>query len=216
MENIGRFLARSILGAAGLLAVAVSVSVLILRGPNKPETWTVIAASLAVITSVISTWSSRRVLELQEDAQLPNPTPNFDLKSKFGVALFTITNNGRSTAYNISLRWDVDLIDHDGKKIGFLKESNRAGISQLLPSESLSQWIDIHAGFIRRLPEKDYSGQMTFEDARGKKFNRAFRLSAHQYHGTPAHDGEWTKTQYELQKIPKELENIRRLLERRS
>jgi hypothetical protein len=94
---------------------------LFVREADKPETWTVTAAALAVITSVISTWSSRRVLEIQEDAQRPNPVPAFDFKSRYGLALFRVTNSGASTAYNIHLQWDVDLIDHHGKKIGFFK-----------------------------------------------------------------------------------------------
>lgn len=212
--NFNRLFARVILIAAGLFASIISVLVVTFRGTDKPETWTVIAASLAVLTSVISTWSSRRLLELQEDAQQPNPTPNFDLKSKFGAALFTVSNTGKLTAYNISLEWDVALKDMEDRIIGFVK-TTRPGIAQLLPGESLSQWINVHADFIQNLPDQDYRGRIEYEDANGRKYKKTFRLDGHQYDGTPAHDGEWTKTQYELQKIPRELQAIRQILERK-
>jgi hypothetical protein len=212
---IDRLFARTILAAAFLLAAAVSLSVIVFRGPDKPETWTVVAASLAVLTSVISTWSSRRILELQEDAQKPNPVPAFDMMSKYGSVLFKVKNSGAAAAYNIALTWNVDLLGHDDSRKGFIAESGRPGIGHLLPGESISQMIDVHHGFIARLPESDYSGEITFEDASGRKFRRPFRLSGRQYDGTPSYDAEVVKTQYELQKIPTELREIRHLIETR-
>jgi hypothetical protein len=54
--------------------------------------WATIAAVLAVVAAVCSAWTSQRVLELQEDAQQPNPTPELDLRSRFSLTQFRITN----------------------------------------------------------------------------------------------------------------------------
>ena len=116
-QDTSRLLARLALGTAFAIAVIIPVVAFIVRGADKPETWTVAAAALAVITSVISTWSSRRILELQEDAQKPNPTPAFDLSSRHGLALLRVKNTGAATAHNVSLEWDIELFDHHKKKI---------------------------------------------------------------------------------------------------
>lgn len=213
-DRINRLLTRAALGIAFVAAVAIPLIALFVRGADKPETWTVTAAALAVITSVISTWSSRRVLEIQEDAQRPSPTPAFDFKSRYGLALLRITNSGAATAYDIHLEWDVDLTDHHNKKIGFFKTENQDSIAILLPKESVSQVIDAPHNFLSRLPPTDFTGHIVFHDATEREYRRPFRLSARQYEGTPSNDEEWPKTQHELQKIPEELQKIRRLLEK--
>jgi hypothetical protein len=40
---------------------------------------------LAVITSVIASLNSQRVVELEEDRLLPHVEPSFDLKSRYGL-----------------------------------------------------------------------------------------------------------------------------------
>jgi hypothetical protein len=209
-----RLFARVTLAAALILAAAIPILAFILRGYDKAETWTVTAGALAVITSVISTWSSRRVLELQEDAQKPKPIPAFDMTSKYGSVLLRVTNSGATPAYNISLKWNIDLLGHDNEKLGFIQKGDRPGIGHLLAGESLSQMVDVHHSFIRRLPASDYSGEITFEDSLGQKYAKPFRLSGKQYENTPSYDDERQKTAFELQKIPKELQAIRDLLEK--
>lgn len=212
--NSGRIVARLALAIAFVAALAIPVVAFIVRGPDKPETWTVAAAALAVATSIIAAWSSRRVVELQEDAQKPNPYPVFDLTSRFGLALLRVKNTGGTPAHNISLEWVLELKNRKGDIIGFPKTTTAPAISILLPGESISQIIGVHHEFIANHPETEFTGHITFQDPSRYTYRRPFRLDARPYLSTPTHDDEVVKTHYELQKLPKELEGIRTVLEK--
>lgn len=214
MRNGSRILSRIALGISFLLAAAIPFAAFVIRGPSQPETWAVAAAALAVMTSVISTWSSRRVLELQEDSQRPNPYPTIDVNSRHQLAMLRIKNTGGTPAHNVSLDWDTALLDHDGNKIGFSTESDVPSITTLLPGESISQIITVTHEFIKNHPEGDFTGRIKFEDASGLKYKKNFRLDGRQYARSPTYDEEGPRTHYQLQKIPEELNGIRRLLEK--
>lgn len=212
--SCGRTIARLALVIAFLAALAIPVVAFIVRGPDAPETWTLAAAALAVVTSIISAWSSRRVVELQEDAQKPNPYPTFDLTSRFGLALLRVKNTGGTPAHNISLEWVPELENDRGETIGFPNTTAAPAISVLLPGESISQIIGVHHDFFANHPETEFTGHVTFQDPSRHTYRRPFRLDARPYLGTPTHDDEAVKTHYELQKLPKELEGIRTVLEK--
>lgn len=214
--EISRIISRITLGLAFSIAFVISVLAFFIRGTDKTETWTVAAAALAVITSVISAWSSRRTLELQEDAQKPNVFPSFDLHSRHQVALLRVSNVGATAAHNISLEWNTDLTNNSNKKIGFFKIDNIPAIPVLLPKESITQFIDVHHGFIGRHPDHEYSGKIFFEDVSKRNYTREFRLDARPYAMTPSYDKEDSRTHYQLQKIPEELSKIRELLQKTS
>lgn len=214
--NSGRLIARLALAVAFVTALAMPVVAFIVRGPDKPETWTIAAAALAVVTSIIAAWSSRRVVELQEDVQKPNPYPAFDLTSRFGLALLRVKNTGGTSAHNISLEWTPELKNDTNKIIGFPKTDTGPTISVLLPGENISQIIGVHHEFIANHLETEFTGYITFQDPSRYTYRRPFRLDARPYLGTPTHDDEAVKTLYELQKLPKELEGIRTVLEKLS
>ena len=197
--NCGRIIARFALAVAFGAALAIPVAAFIVRGPDKPETWIVASAALAVVTAIISAWSSRRVVELQEDAQKPNPYPTFDLASRFGLALLKVKNTGGTPAHNISLEWVPELKNRTGEIIGFPKTTNGPAISVLLPGESISQIIGVHHEFIVNHPETEFTGYITFQDPSRYTYRRPFRLDARPYLDTPTHDDEAVKTLYELQ-----------------
>jgi heme A synthase len=52
--SIGRLFSRIALIVAFVAALAMPVFAFIVRGPEKPETWTLAAAALAVVTAIIS------------------------------------------------------------------------------------------------------------------------------------------------------------------
>jgi hypothetical protein len=64
-----------------LLSVIVVLFSIITFGVENKEAWVVIAAGLAVITSVISSWAAHRTLEMQENALKPFPYPFIDTTS---------------------------------------------------------------------------------------------------------------------------------------
>jgi hypothetical protein len=214
--DTGRVLTRLALASAFAIAAGIPVVAFIDQGADKPETWTILAAALAVITSIIATWASRRVVELQEVAQRANPYPIFDLTSRYGLAMLRIKNTGATAAHNISLKWNIDLKNHRGEIIGFAKEGSVPGITTLLPGESISQIIGPHHEFINGHPDGEFAGTMMFEDPSRRSYKRAFRLDGRTYSGSPSYDEEAVKTHYELQKIPKEIETLRKVLEKKS
>lgn len=210
----GRIVARIALSGAFIIALAIPMVAYAVRGPDKPETWLVAASALAVLTSVVSTWSSRRVVELQEDERRPSPYPAFDFTGRHGLAMLRVKNTGGTAAHDVGLRWDVALRDHHGEVIGFPLTQGRAPISVLLPGETITQIIDTHHEFIARHPASEFTGRIEYRDPSGRRSVRLFRLDGRQFARTPAYDYEGSRTHFELQKLPSELKKIRQLLQR--
>ena len=154
------------------------------------------------------------MLELQEDAQKPNPYPTFDMASRHQLAMLRIKNAGWTAAHDVSLEWDIELINQRGKKIGFFKKGDSPGIAVLLPGESISQIIAVHHKFIEQHPNFDYTGTVVFQDPLGREYRKAFRLDGRQYAEAPTYDEEAPRTHHELQRIPQELKQIREVLKR--
>ncbi|HSG15109.1 MAG TPA: hypothetical protein VLE70_02150 [Anaerolineae bacterium] len=140
----------------------------------------------------------------------------FDLTSRFGLALLRVKNTGGMVAHSISLEWTPELRNDKGETIGFPKTNDTPAISVLLPGESISQIIGVHHEFIASHPETEFTGYITFQDPSRYTYKRPFRLDGRPFVGTPTHDDEAVKTHYELQKLPKELADIRKVLEKLS
>jgi hypothetical protein len=210
----GRLIFRVVLLVAFGTALAVPILVFVLRGMDHAETWTVTAAALAVLTSIVSAWSTRTIVELQEDAKRPNPVPTFDLGSRYDVALFRVRNVGGTAAYDISFDWTTELKTvTDGKTIGFSKASSTPAISVLPPGESISQIIGLSSEFVRAHPDGEYTGFMSFQDASGYRYRRSFRLDGRSYKGAARYADESLRTHYELQQLPHKLAAIQSVLE---
>ncbi len=77
------------------------------------------AASLAVITAVISTWSSQKIIWKQEDELEPDLIVGFDLDSRSGLIQLLIMNKGGGNAYDVSIEWIKPLIGFNNKIINF-------------------------------------------------------------------------------------------------
>ncbi len=201
-----------------LLAFAIFISIIVTAIALKPAldgkeaAWAVIAASLAVITSVVSSWNAQRVVELEEDKQLPYPYPYFDLKSRYGLILLRVTNFGQSAAHNIKINFDIELIDHKGKSITFISGDGDSKIPILLPQQSLSKTIDGHVDFFKQKKVQNYTGTIKFENSSGKRMEHPFIIDAEMYAETPTYDKEDLKTHYELQKIPKAIDGLSNIL----
>lgn len=204
-----RAIVRATLIIAGIIAVAAIIATLSLVGPGSTETWAVIAAALAVITSVISSWPAQRVLELQQDAQQPYPYPAIDVKSRYGLMQLRVTNSGGSAAHDISLRWDKPLLNTQGELVRFTKHAGAPEIPVLLPGESAAMLVGGSHALYEKYQDMNYSGEVEFRDASGTRIKHPFHLSAEAYRSTLVHDQEEPKTHYELQKIPDELQKLR-------
>ena len=201
-----------------LLAVAIFISIIVAAISLKfalkgiESAWAVIAALLAVITSVVSSWNAQRVVELEEDKQLPYPYPYFDVKSRYGLILLRVTNFGQSAAHNIKIEFDNELLDHKGKPIEFISGKDGSNIPILLPQQSISKTVDGHVDFFKEKKVKNYTGTIKYENASGKKLKHPFIIDAEMYAETPTYDKEDLRTHYELQKIPKAIEDLSNML----
>lgn len=176
----GRIFARVWLAGAGLVAVSVAVGAFFKGDATNPTTWAVTAAAMAVISSVVSAWTSRRAVELQEDAMEPRLVASVDLHSRYQMAQFRLTNTGGSSAHDLRLTWTTPLLTEEGKEVMLghdghlpvLVAGDVASVSLGL-SHKLTQWT----------PGATAHGTIAFTTASGRKRCNAFTLSlAHELH----------------------------------
>ena len=106
---------RAAINAISLAAVAIAFFIL-MKGLRSNDSNT-IAGSLAVITAVISTWSSQKVIWKQEDDLEPDISVGFDLDSRSGVIQLLLNNKGGSNAYDVRLEWIKPLIGYQNKAV---------------------------------------------------------------------------------------------------
>lgn len=209
---MSRVVSRVALLLAGIISILVIVYSIIAIGINNKETWAVVAAALAVITSVFSSWSSQRVLELEEDSQRPYPYPSIDVKSRYGLMLLRVTNYGGGTAHNVNLKWDIPIKNWKGEIVCFADQEKAPQIAVLLPKESVAVAIGADDVFLKNT-DMNYQGTIEFADASNKKYKHNFFVSAEPYRNALVYDKEEPKTLRELQKIPEHLKTVGDILE---
>ena len=196
-----RIFVRTLLALVFL--VAVTWVGFLLYGPKEKETWAVLTGLLAVIAAVIATWPALRVLEIQEDALRPRPTPYFDLTSRHNLLQLRVKNLGGGVAYDVRLNWKTHPVDHQGNEITILDN-----ISVLLPQESASTLVGASAKIVRELSTSRFEGECLCKDSTGKRYRQKFICSVDGHQKRLLHDDELPKTLHDLQEIPIELRRI--------
>jgi len=186
-----------------VLIACLALVVFLLHGPKEKETWSTLAALLAVIAAVIAILPALRVLEMQEDALRPRPTPYFDLTSRYDLLQLRVKNLGAGVAYNVRLTWMKHPVDHKGDEVRSLDQ-----IAILLPQESASVLVGAAHDTVRRFSDARFEGQCQYKDSTGKKFCEEFVCSVDASRKQLVHDNEMPKTLRDLQDIPKELARI--------
>lgn len=162
-----------------------------------------------VIAAIIAAIPALRVLEIQEDALRPRPTPYFDLASRYGLLQLRVKNLGAGVAYDVHIKWKVHPRDHQGNEITSLDQ-----ISVLLPQESASTLVGPSHTIVRELSDARFEGECSFKDATGKRIRQQFICSVDAHQKQLVHDAELPKTLRELQEIPKELGRIAEVIEK--
>lgn len=180
---------------------------------GQEAAWATLAAALALVTSMVSAWGAQRIVELEEARMSPYPYPQFDTKSRYGLLLLKMSNLGGGAAHNIRLIWDKPLKSSDGKLIDFANSENYKGISVLLPNQHISKIVDGTTAFFSSSGPHIYSGTVEFNNGRGNRCSHKFQLDAECLMGTPMNDEESQKTHYELQKLPNEIEKLRKSID---
>ena len=201
-----RHLARISLIIVALACLALAA--FILKAPREKETWAALTGVLAVIAAIIAASPALRMLEIQEDAMRPRPTPYFDLTSRYSLLQLRVKNLGGGVAYGIQLNWKTHPINYKGEKA-----DNVDHISVLLPQESASTLIGTSVEFVKKLSNSQFEGECLCRDATGKKYRQKFICSVDGSQKQLVHDDELPKTLYELQKLPEQLNRIAKVLE---
>ena len=79
--------------------------------------WNTIVGTLAVITAIMGTFLSLKIIWKQEDEYEPEISVSFDIDSRSGVIQLVIKNIGGSNAYDIKLKWNKALKEAKGKEV---------------------------------------------------------------------------------------------------
>jgi len=188
---------------AVVLVASLMLAGFLLRGPKEKETWSTLTGLLAVIAAVIAALPALRVLEIQEDALRPRPTPYFDLTSRHNLLQLRVKNLGGGVAYDVHLCWKNQPVDHEGNKVTSLDY-----VSSLLPQESVSTLIGVSSKMVKELSDTRFEGECRCKDSAGRKIRQRFICSVDANQNQLVHDNELPKTLRELQDIPKELARI--------
>jgi len=174
-------------------------------GGNDPTAWATVSAVLAVLAALTSAWTSQRVVELQEDALRPNPDPWLDMRSRYQLAQFKVTNRGTSPAYNVQIKWDEPLANAQ-------REPVMLGVDRAIPiigaGDDASVDLGLDFEFLTVWSNTTRSGTIVFYDATGKRYSRAFVVSAENERNALSYNRERARTEYELQQIPDALKKI--------
>ncbi len=195
---------RVVLIAALLMAIGVigvQIVPFLFFGNSKVE-WNSIAASLAVVTAIISAWTMQTSFERQEEARRPYPYPTLDAYSRTSLFQLRLTNMGASTAYDIRINWDKLLLNREGKPVRFSQGDPEVPL--LLPNQSIAVLIDAAPHFLSNNKDAEYSGVVEFKDnpRSNNIFSHDFYISAEMYRGLPLYTSEEQTTHEKLQELP--------------
>jgi hypothetical protein len=170
-----------------------------------------VSAGLAVVAAVFSAWTSQRVIELQEDAMAPNPVPRLDMRSRYNLGQFRISNRGGSAAYNVRIKWEQPLENPQRAPIVLGVNSP---IPTIGPGDDASVMLGLTHEHMQVFADTTRRGIITFADATGAEYSRPFVVSAEHERIALSYDDERVRTEYELQKIPELLKKIANELHR--
>lgn len=204
-----RILVRLILGGSVLLALAAMGVSLFRLGLAEATAWATVAAALAVIAAVASAWTGQRVLELQEDAQEPDPVPMLDCRSRYGLTQFRIRNHGGEAAHQVKIVWKDQLRDAEGKEVLLGRD---VAVPVIPRGESASVSLGGSIAFFAKNQNTTCKGTVSFENVSGRKYVKPFVLSGEHERQALFYDSEEGKALRELQRIPSELQAVERAI----
>jgi hypothetical protein len=206
---IRRKLVRLLLGASFVMAIVVGAVVLVRLGPGAQTSWALIASVLAVVTACLSALSSQRLMEVAEDEREPILVLSLDIASRYQLVQLRLKNVGRSSAYDIAIKWNRPLTTVDGGIAAFADTGVSPEVVALTPDESVSTLLGVAHRFDELHKNEEFSGEIRYRTATGVRHATRFRVSTHNLSRRLKYDEETLKTHYELQHIPEALGSIR-------
>ena len=201
---------RKLLISSFLLLIVGSLLLSIISVINKE--WESLTASLSVMIAIISGWIAYEAFYRQNLSGRAQVLLRIDCTSRYNLIQLVAENLGSKPAFNIELNWNQKLLNHEGEEITFNKYDDTIEIPVLNANERASVLIDAASEFYKKNKDKnlDYSGEIVFQESLNskKKTSYPFQFSLKQYGGSLAFESEEPKTMFELQKIPKKLDEI--------
>jgi hypothetical protein len=82
-----------------------------------------------------------------------------------------------------------------------------------MPQDSVSIGLGSSHEMVAKYPTLRFEGTVAFKDVAGKERTQRFRCSADEQRSRLTFDQELPKTLHELQKLPEELDKIRKAIE---
>jgi hypothetical protein len=174
-------------------------------------------ASVSLLIAVTSLFLTTLSFNYHLDAKLPQIVIDTDCKSRYGLILLSIKNYGDKTAYNIEILWDRPIVNYKGENIlSQDKDCKIIKIPVLQKEQELKVTIDEIGSFYDKYTDNElkFTGEIKYSLALNKKriLKNTFVLDLSVYRKTLYHGTESLKAFYDLQKIPKELKEIKDLL----
>jgi hypothetical protein len=177
-----------------------------------------IIASVSLLVALISLFLSTLSFNQYLDAKLPQIVVDTDTKSRYGLMLLLIKNYGDKTAYNIEINWENPIKNYKGENIlSTNKDCSVMKIPVLQKGQELKIVIDTPESFYKKYKDEEmkYSGEIKYYLTNNKKTGKIksfFYLDLSIFRKTVYDESESLRASYEIQKIPKELEEIKKIL----
>jgi hypothetical protein len=181
-----------------------------------------IIASVSLLVALISLFLSTLSFNQYLDAKLPQIVVDTDTKSRYGLMLLFIKNYGDKTAYNIEINWEKPIKNYKGENIlSTDKDCSVMKIPVLQKGQELKIVIDTPGSFYEKFKDEEmkYSGEIKYSLTNKKKTGKiksSFYLDLSIFRKTVYDESESLRASYEIQKIPKELEKIKKLLKEKN
>lgn len=205
---------RRILIFCFILLLLSSISLSVIGLVNKE--WETLTATISLTIAIISGWIAYEAFFRQSLSERPQIILRTDSKSRYGMILLVAENLGKKPAFNITLDWNQELLNCKNEKITFNKYDDNVEIPVLNPMENTSVIIDSQANFYKRYRDinLDFNGTINFQESLNSKKITSYPFSfSFRHQGlSPSFKDELPKTLYELQKLPKKMDEIKQVL----
>ena len=181
-----------------------------------------IIASVSMLVALISLFISSLTFNQYLDSKSPQIVVDIDTKSRYGLMLLLIKNYGDKTAYNIKINWHSPIKNYKGENIlSTDKDYSVMNIPVLQKEQELKFVIDTPANFYKKYKDEEmmYSGEIKYaltKKRRTGKIKSSFDLDLSIFRKTVYDESESLRASFEIQKIPKELAEIKELLKERN
>jgi len=205
-----------------ILFIGLFLAFYILFKTVKIQKWNTVASSLAVITAIIGSWSAQRIIWKEEEELQPNLNLQLNLKSRKGFIQFQIENTGKSSAYDVQIKWKKPLIGINNKEIHFKSGTEGVDFKQIGKNQKFSCIVGVTAEILKKNEGKkeplDFLGEIQYKKSpKGLfKIKKDFFISLEPYSSSISLDYEDDIQNFysEASKIHKDLIEIIKTLKR--